>query len=195
VTLRLGEVLAQRLGRAAEAGLLLGKLPVDRLSPDENRLRQIVLADAALVRGELEVARRAYAALSPSGDARDNVRRRARLEGAQSLLARGELDEAERTLTQAVWQEPLEKLNLETGMALLKLALARQEHAAARQQCLALLSVATAENDRAQLLYHLAETEYALGRQDAGKAAWQKLVKEHPYTEAAARAKDKWPGK
>ena len=195
VTLRLGEVLAQHLGRAAEAGLLLEKLPVDRLSPDENRLRQIVLADAAVVRGELETARRAYAALSPSGDARDNVRRRARLEGAQSLLARGELDEAERTLTQAVWQDPLEKLNLETGMALLKLSLARQENAAARQQCIALLFVATAENDRAQLLYHLAETEFALGRQDAGKAAWQKLVKEHPYTEAAARAKDKWPGK
>lgn len=195
VTLRLAEVLAQRLGRAAEAGLLLANLPVERLSPEENRLRQIILADAALVRGDVETARRGYTAASTSADAHEDVRRRARLEGAQSLLARGDLDEAERTLSQAVWQDPLEKLNLETGLALLKLSLARQEYAAARQQCVALLYVATAENDRAQLLYHLAETEFALGRQDAGKAAVQKLVQEHPYTEAAARAKDKWPGK
>ena len=194
VQLRLADLLAQRLGRAREAEPLLEKLPAD-LGGDEARWRKVLLADVALARGDAAAARAGYAAVTPAGDAKEEVRRRARLEGAQALLARGNLEEAERLLSQALWQEPLEKLNVDTGLAWLRLLVARQEWAAARQQCAGLLAVASADNDRAELLYELAAAEFALGRPAAGQEAVRRLVKELPYSAGAARAKDQWPGK
>jgi hypothetical protein len=85
-------------------------------------------------------------------------------------------------------------MSMEVGTALLNLHLARKELPVARQQCLALLRVATADTDRAALLYQLAELEFALGREAGAREAIQQLLRDHPYTEHAARAKDKWGG-
>jgi outer membrane protein assembly factor BamD (BamD/ComL family) len=120
------------------------------------------------------------------------LRRRARLEGAQLHLARGNLDEAEQMLRAVIWDTPAEQLSLETGLALLKVHLARQEFALALTRCTSLLPLAESDNARAELLYHFIEINFALAQEKPARDALAKLLKDHPYTEQAARAKDKW---
>ena len=95
-------------------------------------------------------------------------------------------------LSEVIWETPAEQLSLETGVALLKVHLARKEYGMALARCTALLRVASTDTDRAELLYHHIEINLALGRAAVARETLATLLKDHPYTESAARAKDKW---
>jgi hypothetical protein len=45
---------------------------------------------------------------------------------------------------------------------------------------------------RSEILYALVESGLALGKQEAAQKALGRLLKEFPYSEAAAKAKDRW---
>ena len=58
--------------------------------------------------------------------------------------------------------------------------------------CQRLLNVASVDTHRADLLYFLIEASLATNQKDFAADLLAKLLKDHPYSEAAAKAKDKW---
>jgi len=191
--LRLAELLVQYLVRPADAGTLLDKLKLDSLGVDDKRQAAILRADLQLAAGELVAARRAYEAISPPlNDPQAAVRRRAKIESAHASLARGDHAEAERLLREILWSAPVEKLSWDAGYALLRVNLARKEHAIALARGRLLLALPCADENRAELLFHMTECQFALGQETGARDTLARLLKDHPYTEPAARAKDKW---
>ena len=193
--LRLAELLLRHFDRPADARHLLAAIPAGNLDGDQLRLLALLRGDAARNAGDIEAARRAYR--SVSNEERDRnpqtqVRLNARLEAVRAFLKRGDMEDAGAALGQIEWNSPLERLSVETGFLWLRMLTARKEFAPARARCRALLALAETDNDRADTLGQLIEVEMALGDRAAAGEALAKLLKEFPYTEAAARAKDKW---
>jgi TolA-binding protein len=57
-----------------------------------------------------------------------------------------------------------------------------------------LLPVIT-ENGRSELLFRLTDLAIAQGDNDLAKKTLSELLQKHPYSEEAAQAKERWPGK
>ena len=116
----------------------------------------------------------------------------ARLESARDLIRRGEYEAAEEHLRQIEWETPIDRLSPEVGLGLILVHLGRKEYPLALSRCQRLLYSATVDTHRADVLFYLIETELALNRPDAARETYAKLLKENPYSEATARAKDRW---
>jgi hypothetical protein len=69
--------------------------------------------------------------------------------------------------------------------------IARGEFAFALNRVLRLLRAARGD-DAAELQCRLVEVYYAVGRPELAGETLTTLLAEHPYSEAAARAKDRW---
>jgi tetratricopeptide (TPR) repeat protein len=196
VRLRLAALLLECGGNLEEAQSLLKAMSTASLSAEDRRLRQLLLADALAAQGEVDKARAAYQAVgarlaSARKDAQ--VKRLARLEGANHLLRRGELDDAERILRQMESDDPLERLGLDTGLPLIRVYLARGETRRALAHCQRRAPTAAEHLQAPELYYALAEAGFAAGQTAPAQAALRKLLRDFPYSEAAARAKESWP--
>jgi len=180
----------------AAAGLeLLERVDPERLSDADRRLRHIYEADARLTRGEVDAARRLYTqagTVVAREDLEYAAKRRARLEAAKHYVDTGAYDKAEEIIRAVEWETPLERLGTETGRIMVRVHLGREEHRFARAHCRRLLQAAQTDRDRAEILFRLAEAEFALGARDAAAEALGRLLDAYPYSEAAARAKDRW---
>ena len=182
-------------GSTDEALALLGSIEDAGFNDLEKRLRKIYEADARLVRGDAAGARAEYLSAGTVMERTDRAytaRRRARLETARDFVNRGEYEEAERLIREIEWETPIERLGAETGLLLLKIQAARQEYPLALARCHRLLNAAPPDAARAEILYQLVEVSFAMGRREEASQALRMLLGEHPYSEAAARARDRW---
>lgn len=157
---------------------------------ETQRARTALLADAALMDGDAEAARRGYAEADrePRGNRRAALARLALLDAANNCLARGELDEAARLVRKVEADNPLEKLRPESGLILLDVFLGRREYQAALARSRLLEPVVSSERQRAQRLGKTVLALRALGRTAEAGAALKTLLADYPYSEAAAEA-------
>ena len=91
-----------------------------------------------------------------------------------------------------MFERPLERLALDTGLLRVQVSLKRKEYQRAFTAARALLVVAPEDPRKSSLLYTLVEAGLVLGKTDEAQRALGQLIKEFPYSEAAARAKDQW---
>jgi tetratricopeptide (TPR) repeat protein len=195
--LHLAGLYLHMLDRVEAAQSALQALDESHLSESDRRMKAIYEADLLLAQGRVDAARQAYLAagtVADQGDLRYAARRRARIEGARDYLQRGEYDEAERLIREIEWETPVERLNTETGLMRARCCIGRQEYGAALACCRRLLKAAQTDTRRPDLLYSLVEVTLAMQRPAEAADAYRQLLKDHPYSEAAALAKEQWAG-
>ena len=194
VKLRLADLLIDCEGNFDAAETLLGEMRGGYLTGDELRLQKLLAGDLLLARGKIEEARKQYLA----GGGRMNrktieVTAAAQLESANILIEHGQLDDARQVLDRLLFKFPIERLSPGTGLLAIQLALKQKEFQRAFTGCQRLLPVAENNPRLSQMLYALAESGFALGKNDDARRALTRLLKEFPYSEGAAKAKEKWP--
>jgi tetratricopeptide (TPR) repeat protein len=195
--LHLAGLRLHMLDRADASQTDLQALDASRLTDSDRRMKAIYEGDLLLAQGRVDAARQAYLAagtLADPGDTRYAIRRRARIESARNYLLRSEYNDAERVIREIEWETPIERLNTETTLMRVQCHIGRQEYPAAFACCRRLLKAAETDARRPDLLYDLIEVALALGRRQDAEDAYRQLLKDHPYSEAAARAKEKWEG-
>jgi TolA-binding protein len=191
--LHLAGMLVHVLDRAAEAEPLLAQVQIQGLSGDERRLVALTRGDAALARGRVAEAQMRYTEADDvvrPDDALYAVKRRVRLEAAKDHLAAGQLDEAERVLDAIAWETPRERLAPEVGTLRAKVHLRQGEPVAAISRLRPVLAAAPPDDRRADALWLLVQACREAKRTQDAEAAIATLRKDHPYSEAAARARE-----
>ncbi len=192
--LRLAGLLIDDADQPDQGLALLREVHTESLPADDRRRAQLYEGDARLAKGEVEAARDCYRTagdVAPGGVGAA-VRAAARLESVRHFLAAGAWDEADELLRQVEWESPLERMSLETGLARIRICLGRKEPAQALAWCHRLQPVAANDTQHADLLYARVEAAEALGQRAEARDAYAQLLKDHPYSEASARAKDRW---
>ena len=195
IKLRLARLLLDTLGQPDATGALLAEIQPGNLTDEQRRLLAVLRADLVLARGDREGAQVQYDAVSRLGEpdrSRASVQRQARLESARAFLARHEFAAAENLVRTVEWEVPVERLAPDFSLVLAQIHIARQEFARAWLRCQRLLVVTNADNLRAEVLFHLVEVERALQRNDRAGQTLQQLLTQYPYSEFAARAKERW---
>jgi outer membrane protein assembly factor BamD (BamD/ComL family) len=191
--LHLAALLIHCSGDFDEAGKLLGAVSGGLLNADEKRLWRLLQGDLLLARGKLEEARKLYASIAEKQAVKTfNAGRAACLESAAILLSHGHWEDAQAALDRLQLEAPLERMSLDTGLLSLELAMGRKELQRAFYDGQTLLAVAGADPRQSEILYTEVETGQALGKKDAAQKALGHLLKDFPYSEAAAKAKDQW---
>jgi tetratricopeptide (TPR) repeat protein len=184
--------------REVDEGLRLldEQAPDAALSDEDRRLRTIFRADALVLLGRREAALAAYREAGTAvarADTDYEVRRRARIENARDFLRRKEYDAAEQVVRGLEWEWPLERLDLESGLLMVEVFRGRGENVMALGACRRLLAAAPADSRRPDLLLAAAEICRDLKRSAECRRLLAQLGREHPYSEAEARAKDRFP--
>jgi TolA-binding protein len=179
----------------AEIGKLADAINPTALDQRGPRSLDILRADLLMATGAVDGARKKYQALTgdPQGaDARSSIRRTARIGQARAFIDRKDYDAAEEALRDVSWQAPVEKLAPDWALTRLHLYEAENLPQAAYLWARRLLPV-IASAGRPELLYRL--TDLALGQKDPDLAhkTLDELLKKHPYSEEAAKAKERWP--
>jgi tetratricopeptide (TPR) repeat protein len=194
--LRLAALLIHCDGEWDEAGKVLGGIPGSQLAPEDRRRWRLLQADLALARGQMAEARKQYAAAAEKqAGGPINAARAARLESAAILLEHGHWEDAQEALDRLQFDMPLERMSLDTGLLALNLAMGRKEFQRAFTEGRTLLAVAGGDPRQSEVLYTMVEAGLALGKKEEAQKALGRLLKDFPYSEAAAKAKDKWSGK
>jgi tetratricopeptide (TPR) repeat protein len=194
--LGLAALLIHYSGELDEAGKLLGGIPGGSLNADDRKLWRLLQGDLLLARGRNEEARKQYAAAAgkQSGEG-FNAARAARLESAAILFEHSDWEDAQTALDGLQLEMPLERMSLDTGLLALRLEMARKEFKRALNDGETLLSVAGEDPRQSEILYTVVETGLTLGKREEAQRALSHLLKDFPYSEAAAKAKDKWTKK
>ena len=185
--LQLAGFLIHLRARSDDARATLAAVDWQGADSEMQHARTVLLADAALMDGDVAAASRGYveANSAPRADRRAALARQARLDAANNFLARGELDEAARLVRNAEAEEPLEKLRPESGLILLDVYLGRREYQAALARSRLLEPVVASERQRSQRLGKTAQALRALGRTAEAEAELKKLLTDYPYSDAA----------
>jgi predicted negative regulator of RcsB-dependent stress response len=193
--LRLARLLLDTWGRLDETDEVLKTMATGALNDEQRRMLAILRADLTLARGHVEEARRQYEAIGRLGEldrARYSVQRQARLESARAFVARREWEAAE-TLVRAVeWEVPAERLAPEFGLLMGQIHQQRGEYERALWRYRRVLLVAGHDDLRANVLFRLVEVQAALNDNEAAERTLGELFRHYPYSEAAARAKERW---
>jgi tetratricopeptide (TPR) repeat protein len=194
VKLRLADLLIHWSGNFDEAEQLLGGISGSNLTGDERRLKQLLQGDLLLARGKIEEARKQYLAVSGRLDRKTtDATAAARLESASILIEHDQFDDAQDSLDRLTFEIPAERMALDVGLLKIQLALAHKEFQRAFTGSRLLAPLAENEPRQSELLYDTIESALALGKTDEARQALGHLLKNFPYSEAAAKAKDKWP--
>lgn len=182
-------------GKPQEALRLLERIEPTFLETTEVRLKTLTQADALWLQGKVPEAVKIYETvgnLVNELSRTQNMRNRARLESARDFVRRFEYTKAEEVLRQLEWETPLERISMEAGTTRIQLYLGRKEYPRALTRCEQLLHVAVVDIHRSELMYYQAEIYKALGQDEEAGRVLAKLLKDYPYSEATAKAKDKW---
>jgi predicted negative regulator of RcsB-dependent stress response len=178
-----------------EAHKLIDAINVASLANEEPRSLDILRGDLALAAGDVDGARKQYQKFTgdPQGaDARSSIRRTAKIGQARAFIERKDFDAAEEALREVSWYAPIEKLAPDWALTRLHLYEAENLPQAAYLWAKRLLPVITS-GGRSELLYHLTDLALAQNDNDLAHKALSELLKKHPYSEEAAKAKEKWP--
>ncbi len=194
--LHLAALLIHCTGELDEAGKVLGGITGGLLTADDRRRWRLLQGDLLLARGQPEEARKQFAAAGEKqAGAGFNAARAARLESASILLEHGHWEDAQEALDRLQLDMPLERMSLDTGLLALDLAMGRKEFQRAFTDGQTLLALAGGDPRQSEVLYSVVETGLALGKKEEAQKALGRLLKDFPYSEAAAKAKDKWSKK
>ncbi|MHC4885035.1 MAG: PA14 domain-containing protein [Planctomycetota bacterium] len=189
--LHLAGLLIHGYGQSKEGLALLNATTKKALAGGSKRLHTIFHGDAYLTEGDVTKAREHYlkaGTVVERGDLHYLSRRRVRLENAKHFLRSREYDKVEELIRSIEWETPLERLNTETGLLMIRLHRGRKELSFARVHTKRLLQVADqADRYRPDLLLELASIEAALGNTRRAEAAHKQLLDRYPYSEAAAK--------
>ncbi|MDD5677426.1 MAG: PKD domain-containing protein [Kiritimatiellae bacterium] len=182
------------LGRNPDQAVrLLGETNPRVLTPDEQKFKKILEADAALLLGQADKAVLLYAALGNFAEKPlQTLRRRAGLESARQFLERNDVADAAELIERIEWENPAERMSTETSLTMIAIHQKRGEYPFAMGRCLELLNApALQARDRAEVLLKLMEIYQALGNTALAREVYTRLVLDHPYSEAAARSRDR----
>jgi outer membrane protein assembly factor BamD (BamD/ComL family) len=194
--LHLAALLIHCSGELDEAGKVLGAISGGLLQADERRLWRLLQGDLLLARGKYDQAHKLYAAVGEKQAAgKWNAARAARLESAAILLEHGRWEEAQEALDRLQLEMPLERMSLDTGLLALNLEMGRKELQRAFNDGQTLLAMAGDDPRQSEVLYAVVESGLALGKEQDAQQALGRLLKNYPYSEAAAKAKDRWSKK
>jgi hypothetical protein len=195
--LALARLIFKTSDKLDDVKALVDAINVTDLTGDEPRILSILQADLALAAGDVPGARRHYVALTaePSGpDVRSSIRRTAKISQARAFIDRKDFDAAEDALNEVAWNEPIEKLSPE--WALTRLRLYQEENLPQPAYIWAKrLQPVLIESGRSELLFRLTDLAFAQGDSDLARKTLSELLLKHPYSEEAAEAKERWPGK
>ena len=178
-----------------EVRSLLDAIDVKSLSGQEPRRLAILRADLALAMGDVGGARQQYQALTgdPSGpDVRSSIRRTAKIGQARAFLDRKDFDAAENSLKEVAWQAPIEQMSADWALTRLRLYQAENLPVVAYLWAKRLLPVINLSG-RSELLFRMTDLALAQNDSDLAHKTLSELLKNHPYSEEAAAAKQKWP--
>jgi predicted negative regulator of RcsB-dependent stress response len=192
----LAQLLVKMSDETDEARKLIDAINVAALGGPEPRSLEILRGDWALATGDVDGARKQYQKLTgnPQGvDARSSIRRTAKISQARAFIDQEDLDAAEDALREVSWQAPIEKLSPDWALTRLRLYEAEHLPQAAYLWAKRLLPVINA-GGRSELLYRLTDLAWAQKDADLARKTLEELLKKHPYSEEAAKAKAKWPG-
>jgi TolA-binding protein len=191
----LAQLLVKLTDQTADAQKLVDAINLPSLHGPEGRSLDILRADLMLARGDVDGARKKYQALTgdPQGiDARSSIRQTARISQAGAFIERKDYDAAEDALRDVSWNAPIEKLAPDWALTRLRLYEAENLPPAAYQWARRLLPVIS-NAGRSELLYRMTALAFAQNDTSLAQKSLAELLKKHPYSEEAARAKEKWP--
>jgi len=195
--LALARLLFKTSDKLDDVKALLAAIDPQALTDQEPRILKILNADLALASGDVPGARKQYTSLTgePSGpDVRSSIRRTAKISQARAYIDRKDFDAAEDSLNEVAWQAPIEKLSPDWALTRLRLYQEEGLPVVAYLWAKRLLPVIT-ESSRSELLYRLTDLAFAQNDNDLAQKTLSELLAKHPYSEEAAQAKEKWPGK
>lgn len=195
--LALARLILKTSDRTGDVRSLIDAIDVKALSGDEPRVLNILRADLTLAAGDVEGARKQYQTLTgePSGpDARSSIRRTAKIGQARAFLDGKDFSAAEDALNEVAWQAPIEKMSSDWALTRLRLYDAENLPAVAYLWARRQLPVITGTG-RSELLFRLTDLAFVQGDNDLAQKTLSELLQKHPYSEEAAQAKQKWPGK
>ena len=179
-----------------EVRSLVDAVDVKTLSGEEPRRLAILRADLTLATGDIAGAGKQYQALTgdPSGpDARSSIRRTAKIGQARVFLDRKDFEAAENSLHEVAWQSPLEEMSPDWALTRLRLYQDENFPVLAYLWAKRLLPVIN-QSGRSELLFRTTDLAFAQSDSDLAHKTLSELLKNHPYSEEAAAAKEKWPG-
>ncbi len=191
--LKLADLLIHSSGNFDGAEKLLGSIYGNNLTDDEQRLLRLLKGDLLLARGKIDEARKQFLAVGkPPNQKTLEATAAARLESASILLEHDQFDDAQATLEKLTFEFPEQRMSLGTGLLKIQLALNHKEFQRAFTACRLLAPIAENELRQSELLYDTVESGMAIGKTDEARGALAQLLKNFPYSEAAANAKAKW---
>lgn len=176
---------------------LLDGINVQVLSADEHRSLDILRADLALATGDVANAKKQYQKLAgplSGADTRSSIRFTAMISQAGVYIDKKDYESAEKSLSQVIAQDPLEKISPDWALTRLRLYEDEKLPEVAYLWGTRLLPVIT-DNSRSELLFRLTDLAFAQGKNDAATKTLTELLHNYPYSGEAARAKEKWPTK
>jgi tetratricopeptide (TPR) repeat protein len=191
----LAQLLVKFTDQTAEIGKLADAINPTALDQRGPRSLDILRGDLLLATGDVDGARKKYQVLTgdPQGaDARSSIRRTARIGQARAFIDRKDYDAAEDALRDVSWKAPVEKLAPDWALTRLRLYEAENLPQAAFLWAKRLLPVINSAG-RPELLYHLTDLALAQKDPDLAHKTLDELLKKHPYSEEAAKAKERWP--
>ena len=194
--LSLAEHLLKFSDRTDEIKSLLDAIDPKTLSDQDPRRLALARAFLSLATGDVTAARKQFEALTgaPSGpDARSSIRTTAEVGRARVFIGRGDFEGAQDTLGAIAWQYPINILSPDWALAMLQVYEGENLTLPAYLWAKRMLPVITDEG-RSELLFRLADLAQAQGDADLQKKVLTELLQKHPYSEEAAKAKQKWPG-
>jgi len=193
--LELARFLLHCKGDTDAAWKLLQGIEEASLPAADRRLGQLCKGDVHLARGDVDAARKMYLQAGRAAEQSDvqyAVKRRMRIETARDYLKREEYDAVVDVMEDIERDTPLDRLNVETGLVVVKARTGRKEYPFAFWRCHRLLNAIPMNEKRADVLFELIVVSKLMERDDFAGETLKKLLDEHPYSEAAARAKDRW---
>ena len=193
--LHLAEHLLNSADQAQEALALLNSVVGALLEEAERRQSSALIGEALFAQGKTDEARRWLAGLGTKGAKQatePGLGLTARLEAVELLAAKQDWESAAAALDHLQAEVPISCLSVDAGLVRIRLALEQKENHRAFVLGRRLAPLAEGHRRAGDLLLALAQAGFAIGRTNEATAAAERLVREFPNSEPAAKAKAEW---